>query len=69
MGIPHETFAIVVAYFSDSFHKNIDLLIEKFQDQDWIGVPHETLSLCSCISSDSFHENIDLFRVISTSYV
>ena len=31
----------VVVYFSDSFHKNIDLLNEQFQDQDWIGILHE----------------------------
>ena len=25
--IPHETFVIVVIYFSDSFHKNPDLFL------------------------------------------
>ena len=44
MGIPHEQNIChcIVVYFSDSFHKNIDILIERFQDQDWIGIPHET---------------------------
>ena len=41
-GIPHETFVIVVLYFSDSFHKNFDLLIEQFQDRDWKEIPHKT---------------------------
>ena len=42
MGIPHEIFFNVYVYFSDTFHKNIDLLIEQFQDRDWIEIPHET---------------------------
>ena len=42
-GIPHETFCnCVVLYFSDLFHKNVDLLIEQFQDRNWIGIPYET---------------------------
>ena len=42
-GIPYETFChCVVLYFSDSFHKKVDLLIEQFYDRDWIGIPHKT---------------------------
>ena len=32
----------VILYFSDSFHKSIDLFIQQFQDRDWIEILHET---------------------------
>ena len=51
----------MVLYFSGSFHKNVDFLIEQFQDRDWIGIPNETFVIGLVLYvSDSFHKEIDL---------
>ena len=51
----------MVLYFSDSFHKNVDFLIEQFQDRDWIGIPHETFVIVLVLYvSDSFHKGSGL---------
>ena len=45
------------------FTRTFDLLIEQFQNRDWIGIPHETFVIVVWFYiyfSDSFHKGIGL---------
>ena len=43
------------------FTRTFDLLVEQFQDRDWIGIPLEICHCCVVLYfSDSFHKGIGL---------